>query len=228
MMLCRWVPVALLSVHVFGLEQQKWFFFEGYDCDYQDVTPEPACRTRDHNVSSLKECCIATKGCFGFNTNGIMKNESCAKHMNTQKCDLYVLQNGTQPPPTPPIVVSIWPAPKYARYGSPRQLAILNPAGFTTQCVAASSNHACDAIVTPSLARANLTMFFFKGKVNTTAATLSSLTVILTSTDATPLQYGVDESYTLDINSTHAVIKAPTEWGVSTYLAEVVPLSPAS
>jgi N-acetyl-beta-hexosaminidase len=71
----------------------------------------------------------------------------------------------------------------------------------------------CQDTVTPALTRAQSNAFYFTGEVNTTGATLVSLSVQILAEKATDLQLGANESYTLSINSTDAVIVAQTEWG---------------
>ena len=81
-----------------------WWKFEKTDCGYDDVSPQPACGAQHKgDVDNLKACCAATKGCGGFNTNGIIKKTDCLSHKSSQPaCDLYVLEDHPEPPPTPP------------------------------------------------------------------------------------------------------------------------------
>jgi hypothetical protein len=213
---------ALLAVVLVGASagDLSWWFYENKDCDYQDVLPAPSCAGKKHTIAELKACCSKTAGCGGVNTNGIIKNTSCANHMNPppSPCNLYVLKSGTQPPtpaPAPPAIVpQMWPAPKFAAYGSPRTNAYINPNTFKFLCSATStSNTACKDTITAAFTRAKSNAFYFTGEVNTTGATLATLTVKVLAEKATDLQLGVNESYTLSINQTDAVIIAQTEWG---------------
>jgi len=108
----------------------------------------------------------------------------------------------------------IWPAPKSIVYGDPVNQAILDPENFSYQCSSINGNEdSCDEIVVPALKRAKDAMFFFKGSVNHTGASLSRVEVLLYGSSQ-PLQFGVDESYELDVNATHVVVSANTAWGV--------------
>ena len=98
-------PLALAFSPTFSPTYQFWWNFTQSDCAYDDVTPQPACGARHHsgNIEALKLCCLATSGCGGFNTNGIIKKSNCLqKKKNEPACDLYVLQTKPQPPPPPP------------------------------------------------------------------------------------------------------------------------------
>ena len=87
----------------------RWQFPKA-DCGYDDVAPQPSCSHRGlHDLAALKKCCLATPGCGGFNTNGIIKKTDCLSHKKPQPlCDLYVKESTPQPAPRAP--VPIWPA----------------------------------------------------------------------------------------------------------------------
>lgn len=95
-----------------------WWQFPKADCGYDDVAPQPSCSHRGlHDLAALKKCCLATPGCGGFNTNGIIKKTDCLSHKKPQPlCDLYVKESTPQPAPRAP--VPIWPAPKQYTRGN--------------------------------------------------------------------------------------------------------------
>jgi hypothetical protein len=68
----------------------------------------------------------------------------------------------------------------------------------------------CASAISPAFVRGKTWAFTVPG-ADSTAATLTELIVDVGSDE--PLQLGVNESYTLRVNSTHAVITAPTQWG---------------
>ena len=81
-----------------------WWEFTHADCGYDDVSPQPSCGASGKgDVAALKQCCLATDGCGGFNTNGIIKKSDCLQHKKYEgtDCDLYVKESTPQPPPPP-------------------------------------------------------------------------------------------------------------------------------
>lgn len=67
--------------------------FAKSDCGQMDVHPQPSCTTRARNltVAELEACCDSTRGCGGFNTDGVIKTTACAEHVHPQPlCDLYL------------------------------------------------------------------------------------------------------------------------------------------
>ena len=100
----------------------RWQFPKS-DCGYDDITPQPSCSHRGlHDVDALKKCCLATAGCGGFNTNGIIKKADCLSHKKAEPlCDLYVKESSPQP--APQALLPIWPAPKkYSRGNTTRMI----------------------------------------------------------------------------------------------------------
>ena len=53
----------------------------------------------------------------------------------------------------------------------------------------------------------------FQANASAPAANATLRAVSVTVAAAAPLRFGVDESYRLEVNATHAVISAPTQWG---------------
>jgi hypothetical protein len=107
----------------------------------------------------------------------------------------------------------LWPAP--ARF-SPAPagkgaVVVIDPAALALQCdgggarTCASVSAAWERGVAWALGAPH---------PNTTGASLSSVVVrVLGPAADVPLQLGADESYTLAVNATHAVLEAPTQWG---------------
>lgn len=125
--------------------------------------------------------------------------------------------HGPTPAPGPPGPATsrnppgLWPAPaQYTAAPSAGKgaIAIIDPAALALEC----SGGGCSAAVAPA---------FVRGKAwaldaphpNTTGATLKRIVVRVKSATAVPLQLGADESYSLAVNTTHAVIEAPTQFG---------------
>ena len=120
------------------------------------------------------------------------------------------------PPPHPSVNAhknpSMWPAPAgFTRTGAGSR-AIVDAAALTLTCDggSAGANAACTSIITPAFARGK-TWAFMVDDADTTGATLKTVTVAVI--EAVPLQLGVNESYSLTVNSTHASVVAPTQWG---------------
>ena len=106
--------LLILCVGATAAADTYWWKFEKTDCGYDDVSPQPACGAQHKgDVDNLKACCAATKGCGGFNTNGIIKKTDCLSHKRSQPaCDLYVLEDHPEPPPPPPVPANLpWPFP---------------------------------------------------------------------------------------------------------------------
>lgn len=87
------------------------------DCRGRDVKPQPSCGgNRNLSVAELENCCDSTRGCGGFNTHGVIKDTTCAAHINVQPTtDLYlklgVPPPGPPPPPPPAPPLMPWPFP---------------------------------------------------------------------------------------------------------------------
>ena len=126
--LCARVPVSWIlepkekDNRMSNTQTCRWQFPKS-DCGYDDVHPQPSCSHRGlHDLDALKKCCLATAGCGGFNTNGIIKKTDCLSHKKPEPlCDLYVKESSPQPAPRAP--VPIWPAPKkYSRGNTTRTI----------------------------------------------------------------------------------------------------------
>ena len=78
------------------------------DCPGHDVKPQPSCAGRNQTVAVLEACCDSAPGCGGFNTNGVIKDTTCAAHVSSQPAtDLYI----TQQPVVGPAPPMPWPFP---------------------------------------------------------------------------------------------------------------------
>jgi hypothetical protein len=118
------------------------------------------------------------------------------------------LRTGPATSSNPP---GLWPAPaQYTAAPSAGKgaIAIINPAALVLQC----SGGGCSAAVVPAFARGKA-WALDAPHPNTTGATLKRIVVRVKSATAVPLQLGADESYSLAVNTTHAVIEAPTQFG---------------
>ena len=208
-------PAALLVVVVFAtlagfsaaLTSQPtnpqavfWWNYTHADCGYDDVSPQPACgKAHKGDVDALKACCIATDGCGGFNTNGIIKKTDCLYHKQVEPaCDLYVKETTPQPPPPPPSSnwPPIWPLPKSWANGTTQ--VFLLPSKFTFKDNSATKT----ATLKAAFERYRDVVFYHAcTDAPPTSATLSSLEVSVDSSDESHPQLGTDESYTLNISS---------------------------
>lgn len=120
--------------------------------------------------------------------------------------------NRPAPPPPPPHAANpaFWPAPAQfspapAGTGS---VAILDATALQLLC--SGGGDACQAAVAPAFSRAK-SWAFPVANANTTGATLATVVVEVGASVA--LQHGANESYTLQVNATHATVVAPTQWG---------------
>lgn len=190
-----------------------WWNYTKSDCGYDDVSPQPACGRRSKgDVEALKSCCIATAGCGGFNTNGIIKKTDCPKHIKQEPtCDLYLKMDSPQPPPPPPSVnwPPLWPLPKAYANGTARvslapAFAFRDDSGKQTATLQAAFKRYEELI-------------FFHAVANAAAGALANpllhLRVSVVSSDESHPQLGTDESYTLNISQGEATLHAQTVYG---------------
>jgi hypothetical protein len=114
----------------------------------------------------------------------------------------------------------LYPAPLFATAGTPggagKPPPTLDPERFITECEPA--NHPACATVQSALQRMVGRIFTAKNGTQTAASSqVTKLVVRLASTEATPLQQGVDESYQLSVpvasGSMTVSVSAPNEWG---------------
>ena len=115
----------------------------------------------------------------------------------------------------------IYPYPTQSRQGSPGPVPpTFNPANFTTRCL--PRGHGGCNVVTRALHR--VVARIFAAAVHSRrptqwepASLVTGLVVTLTSATATPLQLGVNETYTLDVPAAGPAmvvsLQANTEWG---------------
>ena len=121
------------------------------------------------------------------------------------------------PPPHPSVNAhrnpSMWPAPAgYTPAGGGGSRAIVDAAALELACDGGSADATatCASTIASAFARGKAWAFMVKD-ADVTGATLKTLSVAVT--EAVPLQLGANESYSLNVNSTHATITAPTQWG---------------
>jgi hexosaminidase len=206
--------VALVCLSSVAAEN-FWWKFAGKDCDGaknkgDDLPTQPACHSgAKGNVAELEKCCLATKDCAGFNTNGVMKAAACESHIDFQWAgDLYILKDSPQPPPPPPPAANMpWPAPKSFTTG-------------TTNITVSSGFKFTGVGSIPTLVKAIARYQDLTFPHPTDAATdspkadLTSLDITVADTDESHPQYGTDESYTLGVGSSgQATLKAATIYG---------------
>ena len=113
------------------------------------------------------------------------------------------------PPPPPPPGPNLWPLPAKFTNGSTH--ARLSP-DFAFGCAGGE----CGTVLKSAFARYTGLIWAEKDTVPASRIPqLSGLTVAVNSSDdsLSALQFGVNESYTLHVNSTSAVITAETAWG---------------
>ena len=121
------------------------------------------------------------------------------------------------PPPGPPIApkrpnpTALWPAPALYQAGpSGGVAAVIDAAALALRCVSPDASQVCAGIIAPAFARGKGWAF----PVSSADASGATLTTVAVHVGASvPLQLGVNESYTLHVNSTSAVITAETAWG---------------
>lgn len=200
---------ALLASAVLGFSPASstfWWNFTHADCGYDDVSPQPACGALGKgDVEALKKCCLATSGCGGFNTNGIIKKTDCLLHKKVEPaCDLYVLETTPQPPPPPPSEnwPPVWPLPKHFTNGTTTLYLAL---GFKIEYDAASD------FLAAAVRRYEAIMFAHDAAP--AAGELSVLTIKVTSLDDSHPQLETDEAYSLTVATSGASIEAATVYG---------------
>ena len=215
-MLTLTTPLALAFSPTFSPTYQFWWNFTQSDCAYDDVTPQPACaRQHKGDIEALKLCCLATSGCGGFNTNGIIKKSDCLqKKKNEPACDLYVLQTKPQPPPPPPSEnwPPIWPLPKQYSTGGKDAAALPLAAGFKIELAGGKSS----PLLAAAIMRYEKLMFAHATAKSTAAAAageLATLTLTVESLDESHPQLETDESYTLDVAAPAASLGAKSVYG---------------
>jgi hexosaminidase len=98
----------------------------------------------------------------------------------------------------------LWPQPQSVTAGSNQ--AIISSRNFRFRCIGKS----CSEVLTHAFERYRKYIFVL-GESNSTKSQITSL--LVDAAAATPLELGMDESYTLIVNATTALLKANTEWG---------------
>eukprot|EP00040_Diaphanoeca_grandis_P029151 m.169924 g.169924 ORF g.169924 m.169924 type:complete len:677 (-) comp31597_c0_seq1:8-2038(-) len=108
---------------------------------------------------------------------------------------------------------AMWPAPARLTVApdGAGAVAIIDAPALVLSCSGNAEACSHSGEIMPAFIRAKQWAFHVPG-ANTTGAKLTTLVVVVT--DTVPLQLGVNESYTLEVNATHATITAPTQWGV--------------
>ena len=193
-----------------------WWHFVKADCGYDDVSPQPSCgHAGKGDVAALKACCLATTGCGGFNTNGIIKKTDCLDHKKDEPaCDLYVKEGKPQPPPPPPSVnwPPLWPLPKLWSNGT--ALLVLAQGFHIVQDVRPGQNSS--AFLAAAIARYEKLMFAHVSsslRTATTGGELRSVRLSVESEDDSHPQLETNESYSLWLGASGGGISAPTVYG---------------
>ena len=205
---------SLLLASVASAENY-WWKFAKTDCGYDDISPAPACGRPKNagDIPALEACCLATKGCGGFNSNGVIKKADCLAHRKAEgACDLYVLEDHPQPPPPPPVPANLpWPYPNDAAF---------KPTGTANLTLAAAfAFKASTTCATLDAAMARYTELALGGHAvaPTTAneGELTSLSLTVKDLDESHPQLGHDESYSLSVPAAGgaATLSANTVWG---------------
>eukprot|EP00041_Stephanoeca_diplocostata_P028623 m.823749 g.823749 ORF g.823749 m.823749 type:complete len:619 (-) comp23404_c0_seq1:2097-3953(-) len=190
--------------------QTYWWMFHNEDCGYDDVPGSCQGKT----VAECETMCLNTKGCGGFNyPHGVLKKTDCLSNKAASTVDLYILESTPQPPPPPPPsnFPPVWPL--MSQYTN----------GTATVSVASTLKYVDDsATATKTIAQAftryqGLTFPHHASAAAEAAlgAAISELHVSIKDTDESHPQLGVDESYTLDINSdgSNVLVTANTIYG---------------
>ena len=188
-----------------------WWNFTKSDCGYDDVAPQPPCgHAGKGDVAALKKCCLATTGCGGFNTNGIIKKTDCLLHKKAEPaCDLYLLEQAPQPPPPPPSVnwPPIWPLPKQFSNGT---VSLALAAGFRIVL----GDNGTSSFLAAAITRYEKLMFAHATAARQRPeAALGELTLSVASLDDSHPQLGTDESYSLTIGPAGASLTSATVYG---------------
>ena len=131
------------------------------------------------------------------------------------------------PPPSPPLRRNprgVWPAPKAfvaASLPSAATHPTIDPARLSLHCSAPAGVAAiCNTHIAPAFQRGKV-WAFPAPNIAVTGATLNTVAVVVLGEgggnggghSVPALQFGVNESYTLYVNGSHAVITAPNHWG---------------
>jgi hypothetical protein len=115
---------------------------------------------------------------------------------------------GPVPHPDGPNPPALWPAPaRYHPAPGSGSVAIIDASALSLTC---SGTDACESSIKPAFVRAKAWALAVPD-ADPTGATLHNLVVRIA--EAQPLQFGVNESYILEVTSTKAIITAPTQWG---------------
>ena len=202
----------------------------GQQCD-MDIGHQTAAKS----AASCAEACCANKRCSSWNwgnyTCGNQHTSGCgcwlgAKNENGRAtgCGQNAAWIGGSrvPPanaPTPPATtqcpVDVWPAPRAVSCGAeeiPRKVCASN---FHATCTGGAAS-ACESIVQPAVQRMRSAAFYLRNACPHDTPPFE-LTIVLNSSQETPLQHGVEEAYTLTIDAvagaTQARIEAANQWG---------------
>lgn len=170
-----------------------WWPYPTSDCGYDDVDPQPACgKEHKGDVAGLEACCLATSGCGGFNTNGIIKKTDCIQNIKSEPaCDLYVKQDHPKPTVNP---LYLWPRP--ASVTSGKSLVKVTPSSSFFSLAGGLQS----PLLTYNFERYK--SITFPHTSNSMASTPSGITGLMLTVDSlneAPPTIGTDESYTLDI-----------------------------
>ena len=117
---------------------------------------------------------------------------------------------GPAPKPDGPNPAKLWPAPAHYYPASGGSAAIIDASTLTLSCLSPDQAEVCAQLVAPAFDRGKQWAFSVP-TADPSGATLSSLVVNVGG--AVALQLDVNESYTLKVNGTTAVITAETAWG---------------
>jgi hexosaminidase len=199
-----------------------------FDCRVGAVNlnPQPACATPNASIAALKTCCLATKGCGGFNNHAgkQFKNTNCyADRLANKGTDLYILSDQPAPPPPPPPPGPAtpsnlpWPYPNDPAFKPTTGTANVT---LATAFAIKAANATC---ATLDAAMARYTALALGGHAIAAAdaaapaanGELTTLLLTVKDLDESHPQLGHDESYSLRVpaDGGAATLSANTVWG---------------
>jgi hypothetical protein len=181
-------PGPPVYVGNFANDTVYWWRYNHTDCAYHDIDG----KHNNGTIEDFKALCLATKGCSGFNSNGVLKNADCSANKAAEPaCDLYLKED--HPEPVPKFAPSVWPLP--AAFTNGTATAALSPPAAGGVAFVASGASCPDLI--NSFQRYTKQTFPHAVRASPEGATLVAVNV---ANCTTPLQIGVDESYTLEVS----------------------------
>lgn len=171
-----------------GAQPVYWWRYNNTDAENLDIRQLPCAWSC--TLEELEAACVAEPTCVAFNTHGWLKNS--VADMSADSCDLYIKHSTPQPTPVPPQPIAFWPLPVHIQFGS-KPLSVDPTLAFTV-------NPPSSAV---SAYASRLAALVFQHSAGGPApfGALASVSINVADVNA-PLELGVDESYSIEIDGT--------------------------